>query len=340
MALIPIEVAESDTKTYLKKFAIDPFHVGKVRNSYEYPGRYDLRIVEATDRLSIFDFVLNARVPFKGEVLTALTHFWLTGILKKIPNHLAYSSMHPNQSMIHDLIELFPKISARNCLVVKNIEIPPFESIFRYYIGGSVYKDYQKTGMAGGNRLPINLPKWTKLDEPIFTPSTKGAKDINITVAEYIKDLGLRGEKSIEMFKSAYKKAFRYAFRRGIIILDAKFEGLDEIGDELLTPDCSRFVTINDYNLAMEEGRDPVFYDKEVVREWGKKVITPFSDSDGNQIIGINNLDPENKQHVDFVHRVTVPEEIISETTERYHKIFVMLTGFELKEYQQKFMGI
>lgn len=340
VAVIPKEIIESDVTIYLKGFGIIPFHMGKVRNSYPYPGRSNLRIVEATDRLSIFDFVLNVLVPLKGEVLTALTHFWLTGIPKEIPNHLAYSSKYSGHNMIHDLRKQFPEIPVESCLVVRNIEIPPYELIFRGHIGGSVFEEYQETGRAGGMELPKNLPKWSKLDEPIFTPSTKGDTDINITAEEYFQAMGLRGRKAVEMFMEVYKQAYLYAFERGIVILDAKFEGIDEIGDEVLTPDCARFGTSKDYEIAMKEDRDPAFYDKEVVREWGKTVKTPFEDSDGNQIVGINKLDPENMEHVAFVHSIKIPDEIISETTSRYLKIFKMLTGYELKKYQQKFMCI
>ena len=340
MAVIPKEIIESDVTIYLKGFGIEPFHMGKVRNSYPYPGRPDLRIVEATDRLSIFDFVLNVLVPLKGEVLTALTHFWLTGILKEIPNHLAYSSKYSGHNMVHDLREQFPEIPVENCLVVRNIEIPPYELIFRGHLGGSVFGEYQETGRAGGKKLPRNLPKWTKLKKPVFTPSTKGDTDINISAKEFIRAMGFRGIEAVKMFMRVYKQAYLYALERDILILDAKFEGIDEIGDEILTPDCARYAVKDDYEIAMKEGRDPAFYDKEVVREWGKTVKTPFKDNDGNQITGINKLDPENMEHIVFVHSITIPDEIISETTSRYLKIFKMLTGYELKKYQQKFMCI
>lgn len=331
---------ESTMKIYLKSFDIEPFHMGKVRNSYPYPERSDLRIVEATNRLSIFDFILNVLISRKGEVLTALTHFWLTGVLAEMPNHLAYSSKYPNQNMVHDLRELLPEIPIENCLVVRNIEIPPYELIFRGHIGGSVFEEYQKTGKAGGKRLPKNLPKWKKLDEPIFTPSTKGDTDINITAEEYLQVMGLRGRKAVEMFEESYKLAYLYAADRGILIFDTKFEGIDEIGDEVLTPDSSRYGIIDDYETAMREGRDPAFYDKEMVRNWGRTVETPFIDSKENQITGINKLDPENEEHIVFVHGLKIPDKIISETTKRYLEIFERLTGYKLKEYQQRFMYV
>ena len=338
MAVIPKEIIESDVTMYLKGFGITPFHMGKVRNSYPYPGRSDLRIVEATNRLSIFDFVLNVLVPLKGEILTALTHFWLTGILVKIPNHLAYSSIYSGCNMIHDLREQFPNIPVESCLVVRNIEIPPYELIFRGHLGGSVFGEYQKTGRAGGKKLPKNLPKWTKLKKSVFTPSTKGDTDVNINAKEYIRAMGSRGIGAVKMFKKAYEMAYIYALERGIIILDAKFEGIDEIGDEVLTPDCARYAIKDNYEIAMKEGRDPAFYDKELVREWGKTIETPFKDKNGNQVIGINKLDPENEKHIAFVHSIKIPDEIISETTKRYLEIFKMLTSYELEEYQQKFM--
>jgi phosphoribosylaminoimidazole-succinocarboxamide synthase len=122
----------------------------------------------------------------------------------------------------------------------------------------------------------------------------------------------------------------------GILILDTKLEGskYGMIADEIFTPDSSRFTTVKDFKQAINEERDPIFFDKEPVRIWGKTIKTPFN------IIGINNLDPKNKEHVDFVHSLIVPAKIIEDTQSRYHWIFEALTGFTLASYQKKFMFI
>jgi len=176
--------------------------------------------------------------------------------------------------------------------------------------------------MAGGQKLPSGIPTWGYLHMPLFTPSTKAkdGHDVNISAYEYNKKIGVEGIKSINMFSAAYIKAYRYALGKGIVILDTKFEGLDVIADEVLTPDSSRFTTKEDLANAIKEKRDPVFYDKEIVRQWGKTVKTPFG------VTGINNLDPENEEHVAFVHDLEVPEKVINETSERYLNIYYRLT--------------
>ncbi|HDH31739.1 MAG TPA: hypothetical protein ENH26_03125, partial [Candidatus Wolfebacteria bacterium] len=134
---------------------------------------------------------------------------------------------------------------------------------------------------------------------------------------------------AVEMFETIYTAAYNYAKKRGILILDTKFEGDEVIADEVITPDSSRFTTIDDWEKAMTEGRDPIFYDKEPVRQWGKAIETPFGST------GIHKLDPENADHVKFVHELEVPAEIIEETTNRYLDIFQKITDSDLDDYQK-----
>ncbi len=143
------------------------------------------------------------------------------------------------------------------------------------------------------------------------------------------------------MLIDAYMKAYAYASEKGIFILDTKFEigvcpdGSVAIIDEGLTPDSSRFTSADDWEKAMAENRDPIFYDKEPVRVWGKTIETPFFDSKCEHIVGIHKLNPGNSDHVDFVHSLKVPEEIITATTERYCNIFQTLTDHSLENYQK-----
>lgn len=139
------------------------------------------------------------------------------------------------------------------------------------------------------------------------------------------------------MLKNFYTIAYSFAEKRGILILDTKFEGssaLGIIGDEFLTPDSSRFCDAYDWKEAMATGRKPKFLDKQFVREWAMTKETPFG------VTGINKLDPSNPEHVAFVHSVPVPQEIIAATTEKYLEIFYRLTGLHLSEYQKKMMGV
>ncbi len=320
MAKIPERVKNASIITSIKDYLV---YQGKVRDTYRLPyGDDDLLLFCATDRLSIFDFVLNTLVPNKGEILTALTEFWLTQVLAEFPNHLLPSIAHPRENFAYDLKEIFHDIPINRCLAVEEVEIPPYEMIFRHHLGGSVFKRYEETGIAGGQKLPSGLPKWNYLDQPLFTPSTKAkdGHDINISADDYYEAMGEKGRESVKMFKDIYIKAYAFARGKGILILDTKFEGLDIIADEILTPDSSRFTTKEDWEKAMKEKRDPIFYDKEVVRQWGKTVKTPFGTT------GIHTLDPENPEHIAFVHSLEVPAEIIERTSDRYLSILYRLT--------------
>ena len=320
MANIPEGVKNISIIPSIKEYLINQ---GKVRDTYRLPyGDDSLLLLCATDRLSIFDFVLNALVPDKGEILTTLTEFWFTEILAEFPNHLMSSIAYPGKNYASDLKEIFSDIPLNRCLAVEEVEIPPYEMIFRHHLGGSVFKEYQETGKAGGQKLPGGLPRWSYLDQPLFTPSTKSkdGHDANISASDYYEAMGEKGRESVIMFKDAYTKAYTFAREKGILILDTKFEGLDIIADEVLTPDSSRFTTVEDWRKAMLEKREPIFYDKEVVRQWGKTVKTPFGTT------GIHMLWPKNPEHVAFVHGLEVPAEIIEETSRRYLEIFYRLT--------------
>ena len=348
MAHIPKCLQEDSLNDYLIKYGFNPINQGKVRNTYRLDD--ERLLVVATDRLSTYDFVLPVLVPKKGEVLTAMTHFWLTKVLKDFPNHLMLSS-HVGYNEAYDLREDFlHDLPIERCLVVKDLrgQLFPFEMIYRHHIGGSVFKNYQKTGIAGGHKLPPNLPKWSKLETPIFTPSTKEdvGHDINVDAAFFFKEMTDRGlgeeaRNTEAMLVLAYFTTYAYAEERGILILDTKYEvAPNMIADEFNTPDSSRFALKTDWEQAMAEGRDPYFHDKQPVRDVVSKIVTPFKDPAGDYIVGINNLNPQNLDHLAFVDSLEISTDVISGTTERYLSIFKMLTGQSLEDYQKKEMGV
>ncbi len=163
-------------------------HRGKVRDTYMDPNRLDKLIVVATDRVSIFDFVLPVTIDKKGEVLTALTHFWMTSILSEYPNHLVRSALRPRLNAVNDLeYRLQMSIPRERILVVEKLDMIPYELIFRAHLGGSVWKQYEKTGKVSGLEMPPGLHRWEKLRLLIFTPSTKAEEghDVNISAADY-----------------------------------------------------------------------------------------------------------------------------------------------------------
>lgn len=335
---IKVDGSEESLPGYLSPYRL--LNRGKVRDTFDLPYQPDKLLVVASDRLSIFDFVLPALVPRKGAVLTALTHFWLTKVLIGPTNHLVPSQFNSRYNAAYDeMVDRGPEFPLERSLVVRKVQIQPYEMIFRHHLGGSVWKQYQKDGTVGGHQLPAGLTRWQRLDTPIFTPSTKeeSGHDVNITAASYLEVMGELGGETVENLRRVYMQAYAWALERGIVILDTKFEVGNPyiIADEVLTPDSSRFTTVEDYEAAVAEGRDPVFYDKELVRQWGRTVPTPFG------VTGINNLDPENPDHLAFVHNeVEVPEDVIAETADRYQQIFEMLARQPLATYQRNEMGV
>jgi phosphoribosylaminoimidazole-succinocarboxamide synthase len=242
------------------------FNRGKVRDIYDLGDRL---LLVATDRISAFDVILPTEIPDKGKILTALSEYWF-GVMKDIvPHHL-----------ISTKVEDFPaacqphrnKLEGRSMLVKKS-HPAPVECIVRGYLVGSGWKDYQATGAVCGISLPKGLLEASRLEQPIFTPSTKapvGSHDVNITFDEMIGKIGKqRAEKMRDATVAIYSRARDIAEKKGIIIADTKFEfGIEGDGimliDEVLTPDSSRFWPADGY----KPGKTPDSFDKQFVRDY------------------------------------------------------------------------
>ena len=240
---------------------------GKVREVYDLEdGRM---VIVTTDRISAFDVILPTMITDKGKVLNALSNFWF-GLTKDIvKNHMISSDLKDMPVEFQK-----PEFEGRTILV-KKLKMIPYEVIVRGYMFGSMYEAYKKGEPFLGHKFEKEYKQAEKLDEPIVTPSTKAAEghDINVTL-QYMKDdlgeeLGTKIEKAA---LAIYKKCYEHAKANGIIIADTKFEfGLDEngelvLGDEVLTPDSSRFWDASKY----EVGGSPASYDKQFVRDWLK----------------------------------------------------------------------
>ena len=239
---------------------------GKVREIYEVDD--DKLMMVVSDRISAFDFIMPNPVLDKGKILNKLSEFWFDFVSDIIPNDIITTNY-----------EVFPDEFRKEefkdrSMLVKKLKMLPVECIVRGYITGSGWAEYQKTGTVCNIKLPEGLQECQKLDEPIFTPSTKaelGDHDENISF-ERCKEI--LGDELAEKVKNAtiniYKKCADYALSKGIIIADTKFEfGLDEngnlvLGDEVLTPDSSRFWPLDDY----EVGRCQKSFDKQYLRDW------------------------------------------------------------------------
>ena len=249
-----------------------PFKSGKVREMYDAG---DSIIMVATDRISAFDHILKNNIVKKGTVLTQISKFWFNMTKDIVPNHMLSVD-------VKDMPEFFQKPEfTGNSMKCQKLNMLPVECIVRGYITGSGWESYKKTGEICGIKLPEGLQESEKLAEPIFTPSTKaeiGDHDENISVEQSIEILeklypGRGKEYSLKLRDytiAIYKKCAAYALERGIIIADTKFEfGLDEngevvLGDEMITPDCSRFWPLEGYKV----GQGQPSYDKQFVRDW------------------------------------------------------------------------
>ncbi len=232
---------------------------GKVRELYDLG---DALLMVASDRISTYDVVHPNPIPGKGAVLTGLSAYWFEQTADLVPNHvISYTERVPEQ------------LRGR-AVVVRKLDMLPVECVVRGYITGSGWKDYGATGAVSGIALPAGLKESEQLPEPIFTPSTKATEghDEAIDFEGAVAAVGDRGltERLREASLALYSKAAGMARERGVILADTKFEfGLDEdgaliVGDEVLTPDSSRYWPTDTY----EVGRGQPSFDKQYVRDW------------------------------------------------------------------------
>lgn len=250
----------------MTELALEKIYSGKVRDLYAIDEKRMLMV--ATDRLSAFDVILPEPITGKGEILTQISNFWFKKLQHIMPNHFTGETVYdvlPRQQA--------DKI-AKRAVVVKKLSPLKIEAIVRGYLSGSGWRDYQQTGAVCGIKLPAGLREAEQLPEVIFTPSSKAAvgdHDENISLSQCASLLGeeLTEQVSAKAIK-LYSEAADYARSKGIIIADTKFEfGLDENGvltlmDEVLTPDSSRFWSVDSYQV----GSNPLSFDKQFIRDW------------------------------------------------------------------------
>lgn len=233
---------------------------GKVRELYDLSDNRLLMV--ASDRISTYDAVHPTPIPDKGKVLTALSVFWFERTQQIVANHLISAT------------EDVPEEARGRALVVRKLRMLPVECIVRGYITGSGWKDYQATGAVSGIELPAGLRESEQLPEPIFTPSTKADVGHDETI-DFARATELVGDEQLmrrvqDVSIELYSFAAAHARERGVILADTKFElGLDEdgelvIGDEVLTPDSSRYWPADGFEI----GRGQPSFDKQYVRDW------------------------------------------------------------------------
>ncbi|MFN8203898.1 MAG: phosphoribosylaminoimidazolesuccinocarboxamide synthase [Solirubrobacteraceae bacterium] len=235
---------------------------GKVREMYDLGDRL---LMVASDRISTYDVVHPTPIPDKGKVLTGLSAFWFAKTGHIVANHMLSAT------------EDVPDEARGRALVVRKLQMLPVECVVRGYITGSGWKDYQATGRVSGIALPGGLRESEKLPEPIFTPSTKAEvghdEAIDFDRAAALVGDGALMERVRDVSIALYRFAADHAAERGVLLADTKFEfGLDPagelvVGDEVLTPDSSRFWPADGY----APGRGQPSFDKQYVRDWASQ---------------------------------------------------------------------
>jgi phosphoribosylaminoimidazole-succinocarboxamide synthase len=278
---------------------------GKVREIYDLGGEL---LMVASDRVSTYDVVHPTPVPDKGAVLTALSEFWFAHTGEIVPNHLLSCT------------DGVPGAVRGRAMRVRRLEMVPVECVVRGYVTGSGWKDYQRDGAICGIELPEGLRESEQLPEPIFTPATKaevGDHDENVDfdrAAEIVGDRGLL-ERLRDVSIGLYTHAAEHARQRGIILADTKFElGFDTdgtltLGDEVLTPDSSRFWPADQY----EPGRSQPSFDKQFVRDWASST-------------GWDRTPPA----------PAIPDDVVAQTRERYLEAYQLITGEPFSAWEQR----
>ena len=276
---------------------------GKVRDVYEVDADHLLFV--ATDRISAFDVIMKNGIPGKGILLTQISCFWFEWLNDRMEHHFVTADLNEMPASVQQYAD---QLTGR-CMLVKRLTILPVEAIIRGYLAGSGWVSYQKDQSVCGIALPSGLKECEELPTPIYTPSTKaalGGHDINISPKRAVEILGEQPAARVEALAlSLYSEARKYAAERGILLADTKFEfGVNEagtvvLGDEILTPDSSRFWPAEGY----EPGHDQPSFDKQFVR---------------NYLLSI---------HFDKQTPVTLPEDVIQQTLVKYQEAYGLLVG-------------
>jgi phosphoribosylaminoimidazole-succinocarboxamide synthase len=277
---------------------------GKVRDVYSVGDRL---LIVATDRISAFDYILPTGIPDKGRVLTQLSIFWFDFLRDVTPTHFL-------TARVEDYPDPLPRFNDQlegRSMLVKRARMVEVECVARGYISGSGWKEYQRSGTVCGISLPSGLKESDKLPEPIFTPALKAqtGHDENVSFERVSSEIGEElARKLRDLTLGIYSRAARYAETKGIIIADTKFEfgfvdGQLVLGDEVLTPDSSRFWPADTY----KPGGPQFSFDKQYVRDylesikWNKQPPAP-----------------------------ALPAEVAAGTGDKYRQAYRVLTGREL----------
>ena len=273
-------------------------HSGKVRDLYELPDGHLLMV--ASDRISIFDFVLDTTIPDKGEILTRMSLWWFDQLADLVPHHVLSTEV--------------PVAVRGRAVVCERLDMYPVECVARGYLTGSGLLDYRASGEVCGIPLPAGLEDGSRLPQPIFTPATKAAlgdHDENVSYEAVAATIGADDAARLrELTLAVYARAERIARERGIILADTKLEfglradGATVLADEVLTPDSSRFWPADEWR----PGRTQPSYDKQIVRNWALSPESGWDRASGEP-------------------PPPLPPEVVERTRSRYVEAYELLTG-------------
>jgi len=280
-------------------------HRGKVRDVYEAG---DALLIVATDRVSAYDCVLAPGIPDKGRILTSMSKFWFEALKGVVPNHVITTDVDAMPAAVRRHADVLRGRS----MFCRRLAMFPVECVVRGYLTGSGWKDYRKTGVVAGHRLPPGLPESVQIDPVLYTPSTKEAvgHDITIDFDTTARMVGAKEAAALrDLTVAVFRRATQLAEARGILIADTKLEfgrdadGTITLGDEVLTPDSSRFWDAKAY----APGRGQASFDKQRIRDW---------------------LDRAGWDHTPPAP--PLPADVVAETTATYREIHRRLTGTDL----------
>lgn len=293
-------------QTQISVSSLEKIASGKVRDLFKLPDADTLLFV-ASDRVSAFDVVMKNGIPDKGKILNLISAHWFKVLTERIPDLRTHfitldvpAGVTPEEA----------KAIKDRSMQVRRLQVVKLESIVRGYLTGSAFKEYKKSGTVHGISVEPGMEEAQKFKQPLWTPSTKadaGEHDENIHPDDAWKEVGDRetADRVKELSLKIYEEASKYAEERGIILADTKFEfakdaeGNIYLVDEVLTPDSSRFWPAAGYM----PGRDQDSFDKQFIRNW--LIKEGLKGKDG----------------------VSLPEEIVQATSDRYREAFLMLTG-------------
>ena len=273
-------------------------HSGKVRDLYEAPD--GLLLVVASDRISAYDFVLPTPIPDKGRILTQLSLWWFERLADIVPHHVVSTDVPPEY--------------AGRALLCRRLAMYPVECVARGYLAGSGLAEYLATGTVCGVPLPAGLVDGSALPEPVFTPATKaamGEHDENVTFEQVASTVGAGAAAELrDTTLAVYRRARDIAAERGIVVADTKLElGRDAegrlvLGDEVLTPDSSRFWPAEQW----QPGRPQPSYDKQFVRDWLTSPASGWDRASGEK-------------------PPPLPDDVVERTRAKYVEAYERLTG-------------